>query len=79
VDIYIDIQAEISMKDILQWISVINEWISMFLWISVLNYARFYGYPFGCPWISMDIHALTCYGFSIQGDENVKVNTKWSM
>ena len=23
----------------------------------------FYGYP----WISMDIHALTCYGYSIQG------------
>ena len=27
----------------------------------------FYGYPFGYPWISMDIHALTCYEFSIQG------------
>jgi len=24
-------------------------------------------YPFGYPWISMDIHVLTCYGFSIQG------------
>jgi len=38
------------------------------LWISVFNYYPcFYGYPFGYPWISMDIHALTCYGFSIQG------------
>jgi len=27
--------------------------LSMLLWISI--------------WISMDIHALTCYGFSIQG------------
>jgi len=39
----------------------------MFLWKSVFNYPCFYGYPFGYPWISMDIHALTCYGFSIQG------------
>jgi len=37
------------------------------LWISVFHYPCFYGYPFGYPWISMDIHALTCYGFSIQG------------
>jgi len=33
----------------------------MFLWISVFNYPCLYGYPFGYPWISMDIHALTCY------------------
>jgi len=37
------------------------------LWISVFNYPCFYGYSFVYPWISMDIHALTCYGFSIQG------------
>jgi len=37
------------------------------LWISVFNYPCFCGYPFGYPWISVDIHALTCYGFSIQG------------
>ena len=39
----------------------------MFLWISVFKSPCFKGYPFGYPWISMDIHALTCYGFSIQG------------
>jgi len=38
-----------------------------FLWISIWISLDFYGYPFGYPWISMDIHALTCYGFSIQG------------
>jgi len=38
----------------------------MFLWISVLNYPCFYGYPYGYPCISIDIHALTCYGFSVQ-------------
>jgi len=32
-----------------------------------LQLAIFYGYPFGYPWISMNIHALTCYEFSIQG------------
>jgi len=37
------------------------------LWIPVVNYPCFYGYPFGYPWISMDIYALTCYGSSIQG------------
>jgi len=39
------------------------------LWISIFNYPCFYGYPFGYPWISMDIHVLTCHGFSIQGLE----------
>jgi len=39
------------------------------LWISVFSYPCFYGYPFGYPWISIDIHVLTCYGFSIQGNE----------
>jgi len=39
------------------------------LWISVFNYPGFCGYPFGYSWISMGIHALTCYGFSIQGSE----------
>jgi len=29
------------------------------LWILVSNYLYFYGYPFGYPWISMDIHAMT--------------------
>ena len=38
------------------------------LWISVFRYPCFYGYKFGYPWIFMDIHALTCYGFSIQGN-----------
>ena len=52
-------------KDILQWISVKHkyQWMDTHLWISVFNYSCFYGYP----WISMDIHAWTCYGFSIQG------------
>jgi len=42
----------------------------MFLWTSVFNYPCFdgYEYPFRYAWISMDIHALTCYGFSIQGN-----------
>jgi len=39
----------------------------MILWISVFNYPCFYGCAFRYPWISMDIHALTCYGSSIQG------------
>jgi len=34
--------------------------LSMLLWIP----------PFGYHWISMDIHALTCYGFSIQGERS---------
>jgi len=57
-------------KDIPQWISVNNKypWMDVHvLWISVFNYPCFYGYPFGYPWISMDIHASTCYWFSIQG------------
>ena len=40
----------------------------MFLWISVFNYPCFCGYPFGYPRISMVIHALTCYEFSIKGN-----------
>ena len=28
-----------------------------------LDILGFYVYPFGYPWIFMDIHALTCYGF----------------
>jgi len=32
-----------------------------------IQLSSFYGYPFGYPWISMDIDVLTCYGFSIQG------------
>ena len=57
-------------KDILQWISVNNKYLRIdvyVLWISVFNYPCLYGYPFVYPWISMDIHALTCYGFSIRG------------
>jgi len=57
-------------KDILQWISVNNKypWMDIYvLWISDFNYWCFYGYPFGNPWISMDIHTLTCYGSSILG------------
>jgi len=68
VDIHIDIQARISMQGYSEMdIHTINihKWIPMFLWISVLSYPCFYGYPFGYPWISMDIHALTCYGLSI--------------
>ena len=67
VDIHINIQAGISMQghsamDIRkQWISINGYWIR--IWTSVFNYPCFYGYP----WISMDIHVLTCYGFSIQG------------
>ena len=55
-------------KDILQSISL-NKYPWMYihvLWISVFNNPCFYKYPFGYPWISMDIHALTSYGFSIQ-------------
>jgi len=37
--------------------------LSMLLWISIWISMYFYGYP----WIYLDIHALTCYGFSIQG------------
>jgi len=76
-DINIDIQAGISRgiypcKDILQWISVNNKHPLIdinVLWISVFNYSYpcFYGHPFGYPWISVDIHAPTWYGFSIQG------------
>ena len=33
----------------------------------------FYGYPFGYPWIFIDIHALTYNGFSIQGPPSVGV------
>ena len=58
-----------SHKYILQRISVNNKypWMDIHvLWISVFNYPCFYGYPFGYPWTSMDVHALTCYGFSIQ-------------
>ena len=57
-------------KYISQWISVSNKYSLMDIhvfWISVFNYLCFYGYPFGYPWIYIDIHALTCYGFSIQG------------
>jgi len=38
-----------------------------FLWISIWISMGFYGHPFGYPWVSMDINALTCSGFSIQG------------
>jgi len=44
-------------------------WISM--WISDLC-----GYPFGYPWRSMDIRASTCYGFSIQGRQAFKFETR---
>jgi len=70
VDIHIDIQAGISMQghsamDI-QTINI-HELISLLLWMSVFNYHCFYGYPLGYLLISMDIHALTWYGFSILG------------
>jgi len=58
------------MRGILQLISVEHKypWVDIHvLWISVFMYPCFYGYPFGYRWISMDIHALICYGFSIQG------------
>jgi len=42
----------------------------MLLWISIWISLDFYGYP----WISMDIHSLTCYGSSIQG--SVSGNSK---
>ena len=64
----VDIQEGISMQrhstiDIRKY-----PWMNIhILWISVFNHPCFYGYPFGYSWISMDIHALTCYGFSIQG------------
>jgi len=58
-------------KDILQMMDIhvfmdISLLLSMLLWISIRIYFDFYGYPLGYPLISMDIHALTCYGFSIQ-------------
>ena len=52
-------------KDIPQWISVNNKYPYMdihVLWISVFNYPCFYEYPFGYPWISMNIH-LDILGF----------------
>jgi len=57
-------------KDILLWISLNNKdpWMDIHvLWISVFNYPWFYGYPFGYPWISIDIYTLTCNVFTIQG------------
>jgi len=57
-------------KDILQWIFVNNKysWMDIHvLRILFFNCPCFYGYPCGYPWISIDIHAFTCYGFSIQG------------
>ena len=39
---------------------------SCFMDIS-LQLSMLYGYPFGCPLISMDIHTLTRYGFCIKG------------
>jgi len=55
-------------KDILRWISVKNKcpWMDIHVWISVFNYPCFQWYPCGNPLISMDVHAWTCYGFSIQ-------------
>jgi len=50
--------------------------IHVFIDIS-LQLSMFYRYPFGYPWISMDIHALTCYGFSIQGYEVRIVESSW--
>jgi len=45
--------------------------LSIFLWISVRISLDFYGYLFGYPWVSMDIHldihVLIRYEFSIQG------------
>jgi len=48
------------------------------LWISVLDDSCFYGYLFVYPRISMDSHALTCYGFSIQGNHDVKAKIRES-
>jgi len=45
--------------------------IHAYMDISRQLYICFYEYPFGYPWISMDIHALICYGFSIQGLPNL--------
>ena len=75
VDIQIDIQAGVSMQG--HSALHIHEWTGhLFLWISVFNYPCFYGYPFGYPWISTDIHGSTCYGFSIQGVYLDKTNQK---
>ena len=62
----ISMQGHSEMDIRKQYISMngLNE--SRLLWILVFNYPSLYGYPFGYPWISMGIHALTCYGFSIQ-------------
>jgi len=62
VDIHIDIQAWISMHGYSamgirkQKISIMDIHV---LRMSVFNYPCFYGYPFGYPCISMDIHAFT--------------------
>jgi len=66
VDIHIDIQAGVSMQGHYA-IDIRKQQISMngfpcFMDIS-FQLSMFYGYPFVYPWISMDIHALTCYGF----------------
>ena len=41
--------------------------LSILLWI----------HPFGNPWISVDIRALTCYGFSIQETHGRHVETRF--
>jgi len=58
-------------KNLLQWMSVELEYPRMdidVIWISVFSYPSFYC-PIRYSLISMDIHAWTCYGFSILGWE----------
>jgi len=44
-----------------------NPQMALMFYGYIINYPCFNGYPFGYALISMDIHAWTCYGFSIQG------------
>jgi len=80
VDIHIDIKGEISIKGH-SAMDIRKQLIPMY------GYPRFYGcqssiihaspsnwiHSIGYPWISMDIYALTCNGFSIQGCEIIPV------
>jgi len=68
-------------KDILRWISVNNKnsWmdIRVFMDIRLQLSILLWIHPFGNPWISVDIRALTCYGFSIQETHGRHVETRF--
>jgi len=68
VDIQINIQAGVSMQEHSTMDIRKNIHKNIHVFVGIRGYHPcFYGCKFGCSWISMDIHALTCYGFSTQG------------